>query len=154
MSHALGCPFEQAHRITLGLKQTFQIGQQPRVFVGSLFASSTLLALSISWTVSIACFQFSQATQDGVVGDNGFLCDLHYRPALLGFQGEKMSPLFLIEHLAHLLIFLCSTRSYPYHLTNMTHLPHNVNLFPRSPLAELTTSFQPAGMLFPPEQLS
>src|SRR5438876_10814272 len=112
MRHTLCSPFEQAHRVALGFKKAFQIIKQARVLLHCLFPSPTLLALSISWAVAFPRFQFSQATPDRVVRDACLLGDLHHTSSLLSFQRKEVSPLFLIEHFAHRLVFLCSTTLY------------------------------------------
>src|SRR6266700_1572258 len=66
MSHTLARPFEQAHRIAFGLKQSLQIGKQRGIFLTCLFAPATFLSLSVSWGIACSRFHFSDPTPDGV----------------------------------------------------------------------------------------
>ena len=66
LSHTLARPFEQAHLIALGLKQSLQIGDQRGIFLAYLLASAPLLSLSVSWSIGFSRFHFSDPTPHGV----------------------------------------------------------------------------------------
>src|SRR5581483_10168268 len=128
MRNTLVRPPEQTHRIAFGFQQTLQILAQARIGFTDLLASSSRLALALSWRISFFCLDLSN-TPPNRVGGSTCLLDHHAdTPSLFGLQSQILPPLLLIEQCAHLLIFFSSI--YLHHAQSIRSPLEIIKLFP------------------------
>src|SRR5450759_1805998 len=122
MGHTLCSPFEQTHRVALGLKQAFQIGQQGLIYGCDLLPPTTIPAYPTSRFIDLSCLQFLQPLVDCLTSDPCLARHSAYpsSPYPLGLCRHIQPPLSLIEHSTHhfVLIFLREI----YHSLSLSHL--------------------------------
>src|SRR5947207_15703061 len=93
MREGFTCPLDLTHRVSFGLKQSFQIDKQRFIGLLERVSSSSFLSYSLTFFIDVSCFYFPYPLSDRIWADFRLSGDGCQIPTLLGLHRQILPPL-------------------------------------------------------------